>query len=651
MTQENWKGPAGRDFWEGKAEKAWVDLGNPPPTPPGSKTPQTQNDFNYDAFRHAYTSANWTRQVGEDAARAGGDDIERSNSRNFLSEKGQRDMRGDLLNNEKGREIGKNAPDDWTDKQLAEEIAGALQRGELITDKQTDPRTLSENFPQDLSPKDWKEIAEDVWDRWVDQIEKEILERLRDLSKKISDLLSVPDPFNAAQKWILRVDPMVLDLDGDGIETIAPSSSNPILFDHDGDGIKNGTGWIKSDDGFLVLDRNGNGLIDNGTELFGDSTPLNAGGKAVDGFAALVDQDTNQDGKVNAQDANWNNLKIWRDLNQDGISQSAELSTLAALGINGLNTGKTANSQVLPNGNEIADLGTYTKTDGSVATLGEVSRMADVNLFDDTFHREFPDQIPLAAGVENLPDMQGSGKVRDLREAASQSTRVKDLLTQYSAATTREAQFALLDQLLDAWADTSGLKENPKDRLPSDYSFNYAMIGNDRMPITTGPNGTGGDGTTGNVGTIGTGVPQLTEAQWGAITAAWQQQMHILEAFNGRYFFELPGENQTSLSAVSGVTIKAGSATGGGGGSVVGVPTPPGVGLSFSVAQKDLLDQSYAELKQSVYESLLIQTRFRPVLDQLDLIIDDAGVRLDFTASNNIFKRKSAAIPSVGLPI
>ena len=261
----------------------------------------------------------------------------------------------------------------------------------------------------------------------------EIDKIIRDFFSGIWDDISevVSDAWDAAQKWILRVDPMVLDLDGDGIETTAPSSTNPILFDHDGDGIKNGTGWIKSDDGFLVLDRNGNGLIDNGTELFGDSTPLNAGGKAVDGFAALVDQDTNQDGKVNAQDANWNNLKIWRDLNQDGISQAAELSTLAALGINGLNTGKTANSQVLPNGNEIADLGTYTKTDGSVATLGEVSRMADVNLFDDTFHREFPDQIPLAAGVENLPDMQGSGKVRDLREAVSRSTSVKHLLAQH----------------------------------------------------------------------------------------------------------------------------------------------------------------------------------------------------------------------------
>jgi hypothetical protein len=83
--------------------------------------------------------------------------------------------------------------------------------------------------------------------------------------------------FTSAQRFVFRRDPLILDLDGDGIETVGVDPNNPILFDHDGDGIKNGTGWVKPDDGFLVLDRNGNGVIDNGTELFGDSTPPERG--------------------------------------------------------------------------------------------------------------------------------------------------------------------------------------------------------------------------------------------------------------------------------------------------------------------------------------------------------------------------------------
>lgn len=70
--------------------------------------------------------------------------------------------------------------------------------------------------------------------------------------------------FDAAQSWTNppRVDPLVLDLDGDGIETVGVGITSPVLFDQNGDGVKEGTGWIKADDGFLVLDRNGNGAID-----------------------------------------------------------------------------------------------------------------------------------------------------------------------------------------------------------------------------------------------------------------------------------------------------------------------------------------------------------------------------------------------------
>ncbi|MFA5453970.1 MAG: hypothetical protein WC272_01475 [Sulfurimonas sp.] len=93
--------------------------------------------------------------------------------------------------------------------------------------------------------------------------------------------------FNSAQDWTPpRIDPLVFDIDGDGIETIQIDINSPILFDHDGDGVKTATGWVKSDDALLVLDRNANGTIDNGSELFGDQTLVN-GVKATDGFAAL----------------------------------------------------------------------------------------------------------------------------------------------------------------------------------------------------------------------------------------------------------------------------------------------------------------------------------------------------------------------------
>lgn len=70
--------------------------------------------------------------------------------------------------------------------------------------------------------------------------------------------------FTAARNLIVRVDPLVLDLDGDGLELIG--ASGKILFDHNADGIKTGTGWVNAQDGLLVRDINGNGKIDTGAE-------------------------------------------------------------------------------------------------------------------------------------------------------------------------------------------------------------------------------------------------------------------------------------------------------------------------------------------------------------------------------------------------
>ena len=318
-----------------------------------------------------------------------------------------------------------------------------------------------------------------------------ILQGIIDISKSIGEGLldflipsaygeiapTTSTDFNAARAWAApRFDPLILDLNGSGIETVAPNAATPILYDLNGDGIKTGTGWVAATDGFLVLDRNGNGTIDNGTELFGDSTQLAAGGTAADGFAALAGQDSNFDGVVNALDANFANLQVWQDLNQDGISQAGELKTLTELGIASLNLAKTANSQTLTGGNQIADLGSFTRADGTTAVMADVSgRVATQqrgthrptpsgwNLASDAFHRSFTDLIPTNALSAALPDMQGSGAVRDLKQAASlqsvEGVVLASALGQYAASATRNDQLARLDTLLADWAANDAVFE------------------------------------------------------------------------------------------------------------------------------------------------------------------------------------------------
>jgi hypothetical protein len=124
---------------------------------------------------------------------------------------------------------------------------------------------------------------------------------------------------------IVYTDPLAIDMDHDGLETA--NLQKAILFDHDGDGIKTGTGWLKGDDAWLVRDLNGNGTIDTGAEMFGDQTVLANGNKATSGLQALAALDSNGDGQINASDAAFSELKIWQDLNQDGVSQTNELKT------------------------------------------------------------------------------------------------------------------------------------------------------------------------------------------------------------------------------------------------------------------------------------------------------------------------------------
>jgi hypothetical protein len=235
-------------------------------------------------------------------------------------------------------------------------------------------------------------------------------------------------------KRILKspADPIVLDLSGNGVQTVGLNAG--IQFDINGSGVKQNTGWIAPGSAFLVLDRNGNGVIDNGSELFGNGTPLydangNITGYAADGQTALAAQDTNHDGVINNLDANFARLQVWQDLNQDGICQPDELQTLTQSGITSINAGMTAASQtmqllpdgnytdqILSNGNQIAATGTYTLTDGTTHAT------ADLNLALDPTTATFADTIPLTAAAQALPDMQGSGTVRELNQAASMQT-------------------------------------------------------------------------------------------------------------------------------------------------------------------------------------------------------------------------------------
>lgn len=167
-------------------------------------------------------------------------------------------------------------------------------------------------------------------------------------------------------------DPIVLDLDGDGVELIGLEESDA-RFDFDGDGLAEQIGWVGADDGLLVFDADGNGVIDAADEvafvsyLAGAQTDL-------EGLAAF---DTDGDGALTEADAqgggfDWSQFQVWQDANQNGRSDAGELISLSAAGIASIALGLNGDASEVA-GNLIHNTTTYTRTDGSTGEAADVS--------------------------------------------------------------------------------------------------------------------------------------------------------------------------------------------------------------------------------------------------------------------------------------
>jgi hypothetical protein len=169
--------------------------------------------------------------------------------------------------------------------------------------------------------------------------------------------------------------PIVLDLNGDGIHTRA--AADGVHFDLMGTGTSAKWGWATGGDGLLVRDRNADGVINDGTELFGAATLRADGTRAGNGYAAMALEDSNHDGKLNASDAHWKELQLWVDANHNGKTDAGELHGLAEFGIVELDLTAKVGTEI-QNGNLIGLVSSYTKDDGSQHAVADVWFAKDV---------------------------------------------------------------------------------------------------------------------------------------------------------------------------------------------------------------------------------------------------------------------------------
>lgn len=171
--------------------------------------------------------------------------------------------------------------------------------------------------------------------------------------------------------------PVVLDLDGDGVELVALEDSTA-FYDIDGDGYRERVGWVSPDDGLLAYDKNGDGKISGRAELsFVDYVP----GARTD-LEGLRYFDSNGDGRLDAKDAEWGRFRVWRDLDQDGESDPGELQTLAEAGVRSIGLTSDGVGRTVE-GNRIFGEGSYTDGDGPGALYDVGLRYSEYGLREE----------------------------------------------------------------------------------------------------------------------------------------------------------------------------------------------------------------------------------------------------------------------------
>jgi Ca2+-binding RTX toxin-like protein len=280
---------------------------------------------------------------------------------------------------------------------------------------------------------------------------------VKNLENLLNFLDNVPNLFQQAMR-----DPIILDLDGDGIQLTSLTGSN-VHFDYAGDGFAERTGWVSPNDGILAIDLNGNGRIDDGLELFGSPTQ--------DGFAILEKRDTNADGVIDALDADFDKLLVWRDLNQNGVSDEGELQSLAQTGIASISlyTQKLNGTNA---GNNLGYGATFTRTDATTGTAETVYFNTDTqDSVDNT-----PEFSPSNDALQ-IPQLPGSGLIASI---AYKATNDPAFLADWAALTdaapglTPAELKSQFEQLLLRWAGVDGV--DPASRGPEIDARHLAFL-------------------------------------------------------------------------------------------------------------------------------------------------------------------------------
>ena len=228
--------------------------------------------------------------------------------------------------------------------------------------------------------------------------------------------------YREAEKTQPPRDPLVIDLSDNGASNDdgLVNVDNGVYFDLDNNGFAEKTAWIHNGKGFLAYDRNENDIIDNGSELFGDSVIMSNGQKSTHGFEALADLDSNHDGIIDENDIEFNKLLVWQDTVRNGKTDAGELKTLEELGIKSISLTTENKNHKTESGTIITDSAEVQFTDNRITEIAE--HWFEAHSFDSQELNIEGDGVSLTS-FGNMPSLSNalaadeSGKLNLLIEA------------------------------------------------------------------------------------------------------------------------------------------------------------------------------------------------------------------------------------------
>lgn len=296
--------------------------------------------------------------------------------------------------------------------------------------------------------------ANETWEiQWFNDLIRmggEIFEFLNDLLSR--DLMATTfgrlDLPETAAFFSPIPSPLVIDMDGDGVELVSLDDSTA-FFDLNIDGFAELTGWVNPDDALLALDIDGDGVIDDNSELFGDQTGF------AHGFLALAAHDGNNDGVIDANDAVFADLIVWQDANGDGFSAASEMQSLTDVGITSIDV-SAASINETNEGHSVLWRSDVTWADGSTTNIDDVFFETDTRASVALL----PDNFQYHEDAFKLPVLFGYGQIAStwvaLSEDASLRTDAQSLLTLISAGDIAGFK-ASFDDYLYKWAGVDGV--------------------------------------------------------------------------------------------------------------------------------------------------------------------------------------------------